>query len=243
MFLENLGLDAMDPIRLGRYWEEALGTTTLTEAPGIFETRLDLDGTAYLDLCFAQVPAPNRSSQRLHLDLRGGRQQTEVAEHLRGLGASDLDIGQGEVPWTVLADVEGGVFCVMEERDAYAATGPLAALPLEVADPARDAEFWSWLSGWVPADGSVPQTLRHPSLRGPLLELVPEPAPKRADAKNPIHLDVRLEPGDDADEVAAGIEARGGRELHPDWGELPWRVFQDPSGNELCVLPAAGPAA
>src|SRR5699024_5577683 len=91
--------------------------------------------------------------------------------------------------------------------------------------------------------GSVPQTLRHPSLRGPLLELVPEPEPKRADAKNPIHLDVRLEPGDDADEVAAGIEARGGRELHPDWGELPWRVFQDPSGNELCVLPAAGPAA
>ena len=243
MFLENLGIDAMDPIRLGRYWEEALGTTTLTEAPGIFETRLDLDGTAYLDLCFAQVPAPNRSPQRLHLDLRGGTRQAEVAEHLRGLGASDLDIGQGEVPWTVLADVEGGAFCVMEEREAYAATGPLAALPLEVADPARDAEFWSWLSGWVPADGSVPQTLRHPSLRGPLLELVPEPAPKRADAKNPIHLDVRLEPGDDADEVSAGIEARGGRELHPDWGELPWRVFQDPSGNELCVLPAAGPAA
>src|SRR5699024_1050053 len=99
MFLENLGIDAMAPLRLGRFWEEALGTTTLTEAPGIFETRLDLDGTAYLDLCFAQVPAPNRSSQRLHLDLRGGRQQAEVAEHLRGLGASDLDIGQGEVPW------------------------------------------------------------------------------------------------------------------------------------------------
>ena len=71
MFLENLGIDALDPRRLGRFWEEALGTTTLTEAPGIFETRLDLDGTAYLDLCFAQVRSPNRFPQRLHLDQIG----------------------------------------------------------------------------------------------------------------------------------------------------------------------------
>ena len=58
--------------------------------------------------------------------------------------------------------------------------------------------------------------------------------------KNRMHLDVRLEPGDDADEVARGIAERGGRELHPDWGDLPWRFFADPSGNEFCVLPARG---
>lgn len=29
-----------------------------------------------------------------------------------------------------------------------------------------------------------------------------------------------------------------GRELRPDWRELPWRIYADPSGNELCVLPA-----
>ena len=33
MFLENLGIDALDPQRLGRFWETALGTTTLTDAP------------------------------------------------------------------------------------------------------------------------------------------------------------------------------------------------------------------
>ncbi|MGO1926073.1 MAG: VOC family protein [Brachybacterium tyrofermentans] len=131
----------------------------------------------------------------------------------------------------------------MEERDAYVDTGPLAALPLDSADPVHDAEFWAWLSGWVPGPRSTPRTLRHPSRRGPVLELVPESAPKQAGAKNPIHLDIRLEPGDDAAEVADGIEARGGRELHPNWGELPWRVFQDPSGNELCVLPAVGSGA
>ena len=176
-------------------------------------------------------------------DLRGGADQEEIAQRLRELGASDLDIGQGEVPWIVLADPEGGAFCVMEEREAYVGTGPIAALPLDSADPSRDAAFWAWLSGWTPAPGVAPRTLRHPSGRGPLLELCPEPAPKQPGSKNPIHLDVRLEPDDDPDAVAAGISARGGEEFFPDWGELPWRVFRDPSGNEFCMLPAVGAGA
>ncbi|GAA5116693.1 hypothetical protein GCM10025762_32440 [Haloechinothrix salitolerans] len=125
----------------------------------------------------------------------------------------------------------------MEHRAAYVDTGPIAALPLDSADPDSDGEFWSWLTGWIDAPGVAPRTLRHPSLRGPLLELCPEPAPKGT-AKNRMHLDIRLEAGDNPDEVAAGIAERGGRELHPAWGEVPWRIYADPSGNELCVLPA-----
>ena len=86
-------------------------------------------------------------------------------------------------------------------------------------------------------DGSAPRSLSHPSLSGPLLELCPERAPK-GPAKNRLHLDLRLEAGDDPDEVAAGIAERGGRELHhPEWGVLRWRLYADPSGNEFCVLP------
>jgi hypothetical protein len=86
--------------------------------------------------------------------------------------------------------------------------------------------------------GVASRSLRHPSLRGPLLELCPEPAPKGT-AKNRLHLDVRLETGEDPDEVEARIAERGGRrELYPEWGELPWRSYTDPSGNEFCVLPA-----
>jgi hypothetical protein len=126
----------------------------------------------------------------------------------------------------------------MEERAAYADTGPVAALPLDSADPDRDAEFWSWLTGWTDVTGVAPRSLRHPSRRGPLLELCPEATPKSA-AKNRLHLDVRLETGDDPDGVAARIAERGGAPLHhPEWGELPWRSYTDPSGNELCVLPA-----
>jgi hypothetical protein len=126
----------------------------------------------------------------------------------------------------------------MEERPAYADSGPIAALPLDSADPERDAEFWGWLTGWVRVEGAGLVSLRHPSLKGPLLELAPELAPK-GEAKNRMHLDLRLEPGDDADAVAAGIAEHGGREVfHPEWGDLPWRFYADPSGNDLCVLAA-----
>ncbi len=238
MYLENLVIDAVEPQRLGRFWEAAVGGERLTDGPDGFETRLAIEGGGALDLCFQRVPDPPLDSPRLHLDLRGGVRQAEEVERLLGLGARHLDISQGQVPWVVLADPEGNPCCVMEDRGAYADTGPLAALPLDSADPDTDAGFWSWLTGWVEVDGVAPRSLRHRSLRGPLLELCPEPAPKGA-TKNRLHLDVRLETGDDPGAVTAGIAERGGHELlHPEWGELPWRLYTDPSGNEFCVLPA-----
>ncbi len=38
----------------------------------------------------------------------------------------------------------------------------------------------------------------------------------------------RLETGDDPDGVAASIAERGSHELHPKWGELPWRALRRP---------------
>jgi len=241
MYWENIVVDAIEPRALGRFWEEALGAETLTDEPDVYETRLHQEGGQQggpvLDLCFQQVPEPPSEPVRLHLDLRGAERQRQVVDRLLGLGARHLDIGQGDVAWVVLADPEDNAFCVMEQRPAYADTGPVAALPLDSADPGRDAAFWAWLTGWTPAPGVAPHSLRHPSRRGPLLEMCPEPAPKGV-GKNRVHLDIRLESGDDADEVARGIADRGGRELHPDWGDLPWRFFADGSGNEFCLLPA-----
>ncbi|WP_294567183.1 VOC family protein [uncultured Arthrobacter sp.] len=235
MYLENLVFDAAEPQRLGRFWEAVIGGERLTDGSDAFETRLAVEGGPVLDLCFQRVAEPHSdSTPRLHLDLAGGARQADEVDRLLALGARHLDIGQGDVPWVVLADPEGNPYCVMEDRDAYVGTGPIAGLPLDSSDPNRDLEFWSWLTGWTPGPGT---SLRHPSQRGPLLELCPEVLPKGAE-KNRLHLDIRLEGGDDPDEVAAGIAKRGGRELHPGWGDLPWRIYADPSGNELCVLPA-----
>jgi len=237
MFLENLVFDAADPRRLGRFWEAALGGQRLTDEQEVYETRLDVDGGPVLDLCFQLVVDPPTKRSRLHLDVSGGDRQAEVVERLLGLGARHLDIGQRGVPWVVLGDPEGNPFCVMEDRAEYADAGPLAAMPLDSADPERDAGFWAWLTGWTGVADAGLRSLRDASGRGPLLELCPERAPKTT-TKNRLHLDVRLEPDDDADDVAAGVAARGGVELNFDWGELPWRHFADPSGNEFCLLPA-----
>jgi hypothetical protein len=242
MYLENLVMDAVEPQRLGRFWEAVVGGEQLTDEPEGYETRMTIGGGPVLDLCFQRVPEPTThpttEAPRLHLDLAGGAHQGEVVDRLLGLGARHLDIGQGDVPWVVLADPEGNPCCVMPDRPTYAGSGPIASLPLDSADPDRDAEFWSWLTGWKAVAGAS-RTLRHPSGLGPLLALCPEPAPKSA-TKNRLHLDVRLEVGDDdPDAVEASIAERGGTRLHhPEWGELPWRSYTDPSGNEFCVLPA-----
>ena len=231
MYLENLVFDAAEPQQLGRFWEAVIGGERLTDEPDGFETRLAVEGGPVLDLCFQRVTEPALEPPRLQLDLSGGPRQ--VARLLE-LGARRLDPGQGEAPWVTLTDPEGNPCRV---RDGDDDRGPLAAVRLDSADPDRDAEFWSWLTGWTDAGGGESRSLRHPSLRGPHLELCPEPR-RKGTTKNRIHLDVRLETGDDADVVAAGIAEHGGGELHPGWGELPWRTYTDPSGNELCVLPA-----
>lgn len=233
MFVENVVFDATEPRTLGRFWEAALGTEQLTDDEAGYETRLAVPGGPVLDFCFQRVPEPTTGSQRLHLELHGGPEPAATVERLLALGAGRV----------VLADPAGNAFSVLTQRaDGTASAAadragcPVVAMSLAVADPVRDAEFWAWLSGWVPTAGE-PTHLEHPSRRGPHLKFVPEREPKRT-GKNPIHLDARLEPADDADAVAAEIIARGGREFHPDWGDLPWRLFLDPSGNEFCVLAA-----
>jgi hypothetical protein len=61
---------------------------------------------------------PKTRKYRLHFDLAPplhGDQQTEV-ERLETLGATRVDIGQGEIDWVVMADPDGHEFCVTSPR-------------------------------------------------------------------------------------------------------------------------------
>jgi hypothetical protein len=229
--LENIVWDARDPHRLDNFWAAALGAEVITDEPDLVEARLHLADDVFLDLCFQRVAEPSTSPARLHPDLAGGARQQEVVQRLLDLGAEHADIGQGDVPWTVLADPEGNAFCVMEDREVYRDTGPIAALPLDSADPDRDAAFWAEITGWMPQVGTPGTTaLRHPSGAGPLLELCPEPEPKRG--KNRLHLDVRRDAGDD--HIVERVLECGATPI--DLSDHPWLVFADPSGNEFCIL-------
>ena len=231
MHLENVVFDALEPQRLGRFWEAVVAGERLTDEPGAFETRYAVDGGPVLDLCFQQVPDVPDVPPRLVLQLLGG---ADEVDRVLALGAHRLDGGRGTA---LLADPEGNPFEVLPDRAPTDGSGGLAVLRLDTADPAGDAGLWAWLTGWTSEDPAVPGRLRHPSRRGPLLELRAQPAGKGA-AKNRLHLDVRLGAGEDADAVEAGVVERGGVRFDPGWGELPWRSYLDRAGNELCVLPA-----
>lgn len=61
---------------------------------------------------------PKSGTYRLHFDSAprvDGDQHAEV-ERLLSLGATHIDIGQGEVSWEVLADPDGQEFCVLSPR-------------------------------------------------------------------------------------------------------------------------------
>ncbi len=87
MFLENVVIDAVEPQRLGRFWEAALGGERLTDEPHGFETRLTIVDGPVLDLCFQRVPEPPLEPPRLHLDLWGDASQAAEVERLLRLGA------------------------------------------------------------------------------------------------------------------------------------------------------------
>jgi hypothetical protein len=112
---EQVVIDARDPVALGRWWREALRWIIVNDDPGEFEIRPHADRLP--GLIFEPVDERKHAKNRLHLDLRSDDQDAEV-ERLIGLGASLVDIGQGDVPWVVPADPEGNEFCVLGDRRA-----------------------------------------------------------------------------------------------------------------------------
>jgi len=131
--VSQLTIDAHDPEALARWWADALGWHFVWEpAPDDDEFEItpgDGSATAWL---FIRVTDDKAVKNRLHVDLRpadDSDQATELAR-LLGLGATTVDIGQGDVPWHVLADPEGNEFCLLHRTVSEAA----AALAAESAD-------------------------------------------------------------------------------------------------------------
>jgi hypothetical protein len=98
---------------VGHFWSEALGM-----ALGLGSGRRKRDPCAgqqrpvhHLGPPFARKSGKNR----LHLDIAPPDhvdQRAEV-ERLLALGATRIDIGQGEVDWVVMADPDDNEFCLL----------------------------------------------------------------------------------------------------------------------------------
>jgi Glyoxalase-like domain len=128
--LTEIVVDCHDPVALAAFWAAALDYQVVRtengqveiapwerEPPDLADQVRQSPGVP--TLVFVTVPETKAVKNRLHLDLRpvDGSHEAEL-ERLLGLGARRADVGQGRVPWVVLADPEGNEFCLL---------GPLAA--------------------------------------------------------------------------------------------------------------------
>ncbi|GAB3592823.1 VOC family protein [Angustibacter peucedani] len=102
-------VQAVDPEALLAFYREATGWER--HDTGLVALRSP-DGV-FLELY--PVAEPPSGLDRLHLDVRPrpGSPQGEEVSRLLALGAAPLDVGQGDVPWEVMADPEGNAFCVL----------------------------------------------------------------------------------------------------------------------------------
>jgi predicted enzyme related to lactoylglutathione lyase len=238
--LVQIAMNARDDSAVGRFWAEALGWSLSSEGPGV--TNVEPEGLVYPDpvavyIDVLAVPEPKTVKNRVHLDFAttSAAHQADLVSRLRDLGATPADVGQGDVPWTVLADPEGNEFCVLEPRSKYQDTGPIAAVVVDCVDPRAMAGFWGEAMDWtlheVTDDYAV---LRSAKGVGPFLEFVRTPGVKTV--KNRTHLDLRPYLGDDQAAEVARLRALGATDVDLGQGDVPWTVLADPEGNEFCVL-------
>ncbi|MFF3774140.1 VOC family protein [Streptomyces sp. NPDC002232] len=194
-----LTIEALAPAAVRRFWAEALGPP-------------DPLG---LGVEVVSAPGPRPAvKNRVHLDLAttSAAHQAELVARLEDLGATPVDIGQGDVPWTVLADPEGNVLCVLEPREVYRDTGPIAAVVVDCADPRAMARFWDGALDWtlreVADDHAV---LRSAEEVGPYLEFFRTPDTKTVPDR--VLLGLLCRPGDDQEAETARLRALGATEL------------------------------
>jgi hypothetical protein len=101
---------------VGYFWSEALGWPLVWDQGDETAIR-SRDGGVFITFGGPRE-APKRAKNRLHIDIappEDGDQRAEV-DRLVSLGATRIDIGQGDVSWVVMADPDGNEFCVLTPR-------------------------------------------------------------------------------------------------------------------------------
>ena len=110
----DLQFDCNDVFLVADFWAAVLDYE-ISEKEDDFVV---LKGAEGPEIGFYPVPEKKTIKNRLHIDLRatGGSDQTAEVERIIGLGATRVDVGQGDdVSWVVLADPEGNEFCVLRD--------------------------------------------------------------------------------------------------------------------------------
>ncbi len=235
--LVALCFDANDPLRLARFWAEALRWDVGDETDDVVSLA-PTDGTRF-QVDFGWVPEPKGDgANRIHLDLTTTSldDQRETVERLIELGGRHIDVGQGpDDEHVVLADPEGNEFCIIEPTNNFLSTcGRFGSI---TCDGTREVGyFWSAALGWpLVWDQDDETALRAADATGPMITwggglLKPKVG------KNRLHLDIAPPAGTDQHAEVDRLVALGASRIDIGQGDVPWVVMADPDGNEFCVL-------
>lgn len=214
---KDLCMDVASPEVMAAFWGRVLG----------LEPHPD-DGDAYLtgptdahDVNILRVPEPKTVKHRVHLDVIGGS-----VEELEALGATAID--RDSFPWVVMADPEGGEFCLFLRDEVPAQR--LYEVGIDCADHAFTSAWWhTVLGGERVIDDRGFSFLRNvPHLPCESLTFASVPEPKTT--KNRLHIDIE---GPDRE----ALLAHGATLMRAKDGvEIGWDVMADPEGNEFCFF-------
>jgi len=218
---KDLCVDAVDPSALGSFWGRVLHLDLHVDAAG--DASLTGPSAAHT-VWVNKVPEPKTVKHRVHLDVNAA----SVAE-LEALGA--LVVDADSFRWVVMADPEGGEFCVFTRHGEI--NRRLHEIVIDTHDSAANSHrIAGWWAGVLDAhlvddERGFSYVDRIPNAPFGSLDFVPVPDPKTV--KNRIHLDMTT-PDLEA-LVAAGAEV-----LRPRDAEIAWTVMADPDGNEFCAF-------
>lgn len=114
LMINSLTVDCHDPRAVARFWSEALAWPILYESDDeVLIAPFEERHPGVFPVLFGRNPDTKRVKNRWHFDLAPDDQDAEVAR-MESLGARRVDIGQGDVDWVVMADVEDNEFCVLK---------------------------------------------------------------------------------------------------------------------------------
>lgn len=212
---KDLCLDADDPVRLGTFWAAVLNRTWQAQQGG---DGLVTGPTPQDTIWVNAVPERKAAKHRVHLDVYARREAD-----LEALGAV---VVAPRRDWTVMADPEGGEFCLFPRDEVP--TERLHGLVVDSADPEAQAWWWASVYGVGVIDNKRWFTLEGvPGMRIRTMDFVPVPEPKAG--KNRIHWDVTVP------DLEPLVEAGATVLREPD-DDIGWHVLADPEGNEFCAF-------
>jgi hypothetical protein len=237
--LEALCFGANDPLRLARFWAEALQWEIGDQADdeiGLVPT----DNTGFRIL-FLAIPERKVGKNRIHLDLTSTSidEQRETVERLVELGARHIDIGQGpDADHVVLADPEGNELCIIEPDNSFLADcGRFGSITCDGTPEV--GYFWSQALGWpLVWDEDEETAIRAPDGTGPFITWGPPLPPKIG--RNRLHLDIA--PPDDGDQRAEvdRLVSLGATRIDIGQGAVDRVIMVDPDDNEFRVVNVGG---